>query len=111
MPHALNAFPQILPPSEHIAFTNELMAYTSGREKLFAAHLVVTLCRFGRWLSRSLCPGIRLLTCWTDPVRPGVMSVELKAMITLRPNPLLPFIPVGAAAMLVLGRSRPRRSA
>lgn len=81
------------------SFMNDLFAYSSRQKRVYAAHAVVTLCRFGRWLSWALFPAYRFLPAWTDQVD-GAMSWEMRAQITLRPNPNLPLlmgIPMGAA--------------
>jgi len=67
----------------------DLLAYSTRQKRVYAAHFMVTLCRFGRWLSWALFPSFRFFPGWTDSVD-GAMSWEMKARLTLRPNPNLP---------------------
>lgn len=79
------------PPRGFRLFMDDLWAYSQRRKRVYAAHAVVTLCKFGRWLTWALCPWLRFFPAWTDQVD-GAMSWEMRAEISLRPNPDLPLM-------------------
>lgn len=112
MPLDLPPIPEI--PPEVDAFTKEWIAYRTGEKRLHLAHLVVTLCRFGRWLSWALLPWWRFFPTWTDS-KPGDLSVEQKAELSLKKpvsvwEAMLPMMFPVAAGLIVgvqrLGRKR-----
>lgn len=82
---------------------DDLFAYSNRQKRVYAAHTVVTLCRFGRWLSWALFPAYRFFPALTDCVD-GQMSWEMKAKITLRPNPDLPILAVAGVGGMLLAR-------
>ena len=93
-----------IPPGVR-SFASDLLDYSYGKKRVYAAHLVVTLCRFGRWLSWALFPAYRFFPSLTDSVD-GAMSWEMKARISLRPDPKLPFLLGASGAMGAIITSR-----
>lgn len=83
--------PFLSPPPGIRSFFEDLIAYSNRKKRVYAAYTVVTLCRFGRWLSWALFPAYRFFPALTDSVD-GAMSWEMKAQLSLRPNPNLPFL-------------------
>src|SRR3990170_3596017 len=79
------------PPPGFRSFMNDLWAYSHREKRVYAAYTVVTLCRFGRWLTWALIPWFRFFPAWTDQVD-GKMSWEMRAQLSLRPDPNLPFL-------------------
>lgn len=77
----LPPFPEPLP--EVKAATDEWLAYITGKKRLHYAHSVLTLCRFGRWLSWAFAPGWEFFYEWTE-ARKGDISTEEKARLSLR---------------------------
>jgi hypothetical protein len=78
---------------------DDLWAYSNRQKRVYGAHMLVTLCRFGRWLSWTFFPWFRFFPAWTDSVD-GAMSWEMRAQLSLRPNPNLPLLmglPLGLA--------------
>jgi hypothetical protein len=71
------------PPPEVQAVTEEWMAYVTGKKRLRFAHAVLTLCRFGRWLSWALAPWFSFFDEWTK-AKEGEISTEEKARLSLR---------------------------
>jgi len=86
----IGSFIHKAPPGAR-TFVSDLIDYSNRKKRVYAAHLVVTLCRFGRWLSWALFPNFRFFPVLTDQVD-GAMSWEMKAQLTLRPNPQLPIL-------------------
>lgn len=70
-------------------FFEDLVTYSNHQKRVYAAHLIVTLCKFGRWLSWAFFPRFRFFPGLTDSVD-GAMSWEMKAKLTLNSNPNLP---------------------
>src|SRR3990172_8112932 len=100
MPKARNSEGVLKPPSlSFLLFMDALHAYSNREKRVCGAHLILTLCKFGRWLSWALLPGIRPFRFLMESS--GGMSLELKAQISLRPNSVLPLM-VGVAAIPVL---------
>lgn len=91
----LLSIPQMPPPAERTF--RETWDYATGAKKVRAAHAVLTLCRFGRWLTRSLCPWLRFLPAWTDCPPEGGLSLEMKATFSLsyRRNKHFPLLFLG----------------
>lgn len=61
----------------------EFLDYGSGKRSVYAAHAILTLCRFGRLLSWMGVPASRLFGPLTDPDSGG-MSMEMKARMSLQ---------------------------
>ena len=100
----IGSFTGEVPPGVK-AFAADLLDYSYRKKRLHAAHLVVTLCRFGRWLSWAFFPSFRFFPGLTDSVD-GAMSWEMKAKISLRPDPRIPFVLAATGAMGAIIASR-----
>lgn len=76
-----------------------------GRKRARSPYTIVTLCRFGRWLSRALCPWLRFFPRLTDPVD-GHISLEHQAQYTLMApvSPLILGFPIVPLALNLLKR-------
>jgi len=81
-------------------YAEDLIAYSNGTKKVYAAHTVITLCKFGRWLSWAIFPVLRFFPVLTDSID-GAMSWEMRAKLSLRPDPMTPIlIAAGVGAVL-----------
>jgi hypothetical protein len=93
-----------IPPGVR-SFASDLLDYSYRKKRVYAAYTIITICRFGRWLSWAFFPRYRFFPGLTESVD-GAMSWEMKARISLRPDPKLPFILAATGAMGAIIASR-----
>jgi hypothetical protein len=91
------------PPPGFRSFMDDLWAYSRREKRVLGAHMVVMLCKFGRWVTWALCPKYRFFPAWTDQVD-GKMSWEMRAELSLKPNPNLPLMMGMAIVPALLGK-------